>query len=178
MESLCDSCKKIKLFLTDVDGVLTDAGMYYSEKGDELKKFSTLDGAGFMLLRLIGIKTGFITGEQTELVEHRARKLQVDFVFQNVKNKAQILDDLCQQTQLQKTEVAYMGDDINDIEIIQAAGVTGTVPNNFLPDNVAVDYTTSRAGGSGAVREFCEWLLKQRDEYHKALSIYRSSMSK
>jgi len=177
MNNLADRCKKIKMLITDVDGVLTDAGMYYSENGDELKKFCTLDGAGLMLLRLIGIKTGIITGEQTELVEHRAQKLQVDFVFQNVKNKRKVLDELCQQEDLLSTEVAYMGDDINDIEIIQAVGVSGTVPNNFLPAGISVDYTTTRSGGAGAVREFCEWLLQQRNEYDKALSNYLLSIS-
>ena len=165
------------MVIVDVDGVLTDAGMYYSETGDELKKFCTLDGGGLMLLRLIGIKTGLITGEETELVIRRARKLQIDFVAQNVENKKKVLLELLNSENLQSSEIAFIGDDINDIEALQLAGISATVPDNFLPGDIAVDYTTVRAGGSGAVREFSDWLLHQRDEYEKALSLYFQSIS-
>ena len=175
---LVQRCKNIKMVLTDVDGVLTDAGMYYSERGDELKKFSTWDGGGFMLLRHVGIKAGLITGEQTEIVARRAHKLQLDFLAQNVKNKQQVLQALLESENLTAAEIAYMGDDINDLMVLQMAGVSATVPDHFLPQDVRVDYVTARRGGCGAVREFCEWLLHQRGDYDRAISSYLQSISR
>lgn len=169
---LSERCAKIKLFLMDVDGVLTDAGMYYTEAGDELKKFSTLDGGGLMLLKNVGILTGLITGEDTKIVARRAAKLRVDFVIQGATNKLAMLRKYLVKNRLSLEEVSYIGDDINDISLLKTVGVAATVPGNCLPENVCLDYTTLRAGGSGAVREFCEWLLRQRDQYQQALDAY------
>ena len=171
MSDLTRRCSRIQVFFTDVDGVLTDAGMYYGEKGDEFKKFSTWDGGGLMLLRMVGIRTGFITGEKTELVARRAKKLSVDHVFQGVKNKLGILESL-EKDGIDPSTVAYIGDDINDVPILERVGVSATVPDNWLPRGFSVDYTTTRPGGHGAVREFAEWLLRERSEYDKALKIY------
>ena len=167
-----DRYQKIKLFLSDVDGVLTDSGMYYSESGDELKQFSTLDGGGFILLKLAGIQTGFLTSENTELVSRRAQKLKVDHLIQGAKNKHNHFQKLMSSLNLTSDEVAYIGDDINDIPILQTAGVSATVPGLCLPSYFKVDYVKKRAGGAGAVRDFAEWLLKKRGAYEQALSAY------
>ena len=109
----------VKLFLMDVDGVLTDSGMYYSENGDELKRFSTYDGMALEILRNKGIKTAIITAENTKIVENRAKKINVDYVFQGIKNKLTTAKELCIQEGLSlENEVAYIGDDINDIELL------------------------------------------------------------
>lgn len=176
MSDLTARCRKIKVFLTDVDGVLTDAGMIYGEGGDELKQFSTWDGGGLMLLRSVGIRTGFITGENTRLVERRAKKLSVDFVYQGVRNKLRILEALARDG-VDPSEIAYIGDDINDVLILERVGVSATVPDNWLPPDFSVDYTTDRRGGQGAVREFAEWLLRQRSEYDKALKSYLDGLA-
>jgi len=165
-------CKRIKLFLSDVDGVLTDGGMYYAESGEESKLFSTLDGGGFLLLRQLNILTGILTSERTQLVERRGRKLGLDFVRQGAKNKSEALDELLREAGCTVDEVAYIGDDINDIAILRRVGVSATVPGNFLPDSLQCDYVTQRPGGLGAVRDFAEWLLQQRGEYEKALKAY------
>jgi len=172
MSKLENKCSKIKLFVTDVDGVLTDAGMYYSEKGDELKKFSTLDGGGLILLQLAGIQTALITSENTEMVARRAEKLKFDFLLQGAKNKVNRMADLLEKTGFQFDEVAYIGDDINDLPLLLKAGLSASVPGNCLPAGTSLDYTTLRPGGSGAVRDFAEWLLKNRNDYEQALKQY------
>ncbi|GAB4377093.1 MAG: HAD hydrolase family protein [Salibacteraceae bacterium] len=155
---------EIKLFATDVDGVLTDTGMYYSENGDELKKFSTLDGKAFELLRNAGIKTAIITAEDTKLVERRARKLKVDFLYQGVKNKLEVMEEITQKLGIGLHEVAYVGDDLNDLELLRVVGFAAC-PKNAV-DKVQYEVPQIRrlnkAGGEGAVREFADYLLRSR----------------
>jgi len=151
--------KKIKLFLTDCDGCLTDGGMYYSEQGDELKKFSTLDGMGFSLLRKQGILCGIITGEDTELVRRRAEKLKLDILKMGVKDKLAVVKELCREYGIALDEVAYVGDDINDKELLAAVGFSASVPNAIASVRESVEYVTERAGGSGAVREVIDYIL-------------------
>lgn len=162
----------VKLFMSDVDGVLTDAGMYYSESGDELKKFSTLDGGGIILLRNVGIQSAFLTSERTEMVTRRSEKLQIDYVLQGVKNKRKTFEQFIAEIDLTPKEVAYIGDDINDLPVLELVGVSATVPGNCLPLGFKCDYMTIRAGGDGAVRDFAEWLLRKRGDYEFALSEY------
>jgi YrbI family 3-deoxy-D-manno-octulosonate 8-phosphate phosphatase len=154
---------KIKLFFSDVDGTLTDAGMYYSENGDELKKFNTHDGKGFELLRNAGIKTGLITSEITDIVEHRAKKLKVDYLFQGASNncKLEIIKDVCFKEGVSLNEVAYIGDDINCKEILQKVGIAAC-PANAVNDikNLTNILILSKNGGEGAVREFIESILR------------------
>jgi N-acylneuraminate cytidylyltransferase len=115
---------KIRLFLSDVDGVLTDGGMYYSEKGDELKKFNTRDGMAFKLMREHGIKTGIVTSEDTQIVERRSEKLKLDFCVQGKREggKLAAAEDICKKLGVTLTETAYVGDDINDIDLLQKVG--------------------------------------------------------
>lgn len=149
--------KPIKLFLTDVDGVLTDAGMYYGEDGNELKKFNTRDGKGIELLRNAGIKTGIITSENTELVARRAEKLKVDHLFQGAKNKLEIVRKLCEEHKIGLEEVAYIGDDLNDFDVLSNVGLRACPADAMekirqIPGILILD----RVGGSGAVREFVD----------------------
>ena len=153
---------KIKLFLTDVDGVLTDGGMYYSETGDELKKFNTRDGMGFHLLREAGIKTGIITTENTQIVECRAAKLKVDYVYQgkNTGGKLQTAMEICRKEGITLAEAAYIGDDINCYDLLCNVGMAAcpadavekikTIPNIKI---------LRKKGGEGVVREFIEIIL-------------------
>jgi N-acylneuraminate cytidylyltransferase len=153
---------KVKLFLTDVDGVLTDGGMYYSETGDELKKFNTRDGMGFHLLREAGIKTGIITTENTQIVECRAAKLKVDYVYQgkNTGGKLQTAMEICRKEGITLAEAAYIGDDINCYDLLCNVGMAAcpadavekikTIPNIKI---------LRKKGGEGVVREFIEIIL-------------------
>jgi len=168
---------RIKLFATDVDGVLTDAGMYYSESGDELKKFSTHDGGGIILLKNVGIKTCILTTEKTAIVERRSQKMNVDYLIQGAKNKLKKFNEFLKQIELSPEEVAYIGDDINDIPILKIVGISATVPDNCLPKDFPHDYITKKSGGGGAIRDFAEWLLVQREQYEFALSLYLKNIT-
>jgi len=122
-------CSSIKVFITDVDGVLTDTGMYYSEKGDELKKFSTLDGKGFELLRAKNINTAIITSENTAIVDRRAKKLKIDYLYQGVQDKLSVATEICRKENIELENVAYIGDDLNDIELLMNVGFAACPAN-------------------------------------------------
>ena len=158
-KSRVSKTKEIKLFVTDCDGVLTDGGMYYSEKGDELKKFNTRDGMGIALLREAGIKTAIITGEDTRIVVNRAKKLKIDYLYKGVKDKLPVLKSIAEQEGISMDEVAYMGDDLNDIECLEAAGMGITVRDAAEAAKNAADIVVRSAGGQGAVREAVEYIL-------------------
>ncbi|OUN79583.1 N-acylneuraminate cytidylyltransferase [Bacteroides sp. An51A] len=155
--------KPIKLFLCDVDGTLTDGGMYYSEKGDELKKFNTRDGMGFQLLREAGIKTGIITSEDTKIVENRAKKLKVDFLSQGKRNggKLAVAKEICEQLGITLDEVAYIGDDVNCVELLEAVGLKAC-PADACEEVKAIDgiRVMTKKGGEGCVREFIDQIVK------------------
>lgn len=153
----------IKMVLTDSDGVLTDGGMYYTEQGDEIKKFNTKDGMAFQLLREMGIKTGIITGEDREIVRRRAEKLKVDEIYMGIINKLDVVKKLCDKYNLDLNEVAYIGDDINDLEVIQAVGFGCCVADGMEIVKEKADYITNLNGGQGAVREVVELILRNID---------------
>lgn len=154
--------KTIKLFLSDVDGTLTDGGMYYSENGDELKKFNTRDGMGFQLLREAGIKTGIITSENTKIVSNRAKKLNIDFLIQGKRNggKLAAAQDICNQLGIKLDEVAYIGDDINCYELLESVGLAACPADACdLIKNISSILIMKRKGGEGCVREFIQSIL-------------------
>lgn len=157
-----EKAKRIKLFLTDCDGCLTDGGMYYSENGDEIKKFSTLDGMGFGLMRGKGIPCGIITGENTQLVARRAKKLKLDILKMGVKDKLSVVQEICRERGITLQEVAYVGDDVNDKALLEAVGFSASVPGAMDEVKVMVDYVTTRSGGSGAVREVINYILENQ----------------
>ena len=153
---------KIKLFLTDVDGVLTDAGMYYSAAGDEIKKFNTKDGKGIELLRNAGIKTGIITSENTQIVTNRAEKLKVDYLYQGaVSNKLDIINEICKKENIGLENVAYIGDDINDYQALSHVGLKAC-PNDAVSKIKGINeiIILESKGGCGAVREYAERILE------------------
>ena len=151
---------KIKLLLSDVDGVLTDAGMYYTEDGDEFKKFCTYDGMGFQLLQKTGIKVGILTTEDRNLNKRRAVKLGLDFDFHGAKDKLKIVKDLCIKENITIDEVAYIGDDINCFSLLSHVGIAAC-PNNAVDKIKAIPniIQLNKNGGEGVVREFVELIL-------------------
>ena len=151
---------KIKIFLSDVDGVLTDAGMYYTENGDEMKKFCTYDGMGFQLLQKTGVKVGIVTTEDRKLNRRRARKLGLDFDFHGVKDKLGIVKDLCVKVNISLDEVAYIGDDVNCFELLSHVGIAACPSNavekiKLIPNIIHLE----KSGGEGVVREFVRLIL-------------------
>lgn len=153
--------KQIKLFLCDVDGTLTDGCMYYSENGDELKKFNTRDGMAFQMLREKGIKTGIITSEITQIVANRAKKLKVDFLYQGKRDggKLAAAQEICQQLGITLQDVAYIGDDVNCIELLKAVGVKAC-PADACDEVKSISgiKIMTRKGGYGCVREMIEFM--------------------
>ena len=163
-KSLAATLKRIRLFATDVDGVLTDAGMYYSESGEELKKFNTRDGMGIKLLQRAGLITAIVTQERTKLVAWRGEKLMMPEVHQGVTDKLSLVREMAARHGLSMDEVAYIGDDINDLATLKAVGFSAT-PADGMPAVVeAVDYVCVKKGGEGAVREIIEMILKAQQK--------------
>lgn len=151
---------EIKLFLTDCDGCLTDGGMYYSEKGDELKKFNTRDGMGFAILKQKGVLTGIITSENVELNKRRAEKLQLDILEAGCKNKTLALKSICEKYNIKFENVCYIGDDINDVETLKLVGL-GCVPADAQPRAKEVaKYVAKAKGGEGVIREVADMLCR------------------
>jgi 3-deoxy-D-manno-octulosonate 8-phosphate phosphatase (KDO 8-P phosphatase) len=152
--------KRIRLFATDVDGVLTDAGMYYSESGEELKKFNTRDGMGIKLLQRAGLITALVTQEATKLVARRGEKLAIPEVHQGVMDKLPVLRDMASRHGVTLAEVAYIGDDINDLASLRAVGFSAAPADALPPVREAVTYVCNAKGGEGAVREVAEMILE------------------
>jgi len=157
--------KEIKLVLSDVDGVLTDSGMYYSESGNELKKFNTRDGMGFSLLKENGIKTGIITSEETNIVTRRAKKLQVDYLCQGKKNggKLAAVKEICEKEGISLGNIAYIGDDVNCLELLLNVGLAAC-PADALDKVKKLPHIEilSQKGGKGVFREFVEKILWEK----------------
>ena len=163
VNSMYHLLSKIQLFAMDVDGVLTDAGMYYSEDGNELKKFNTRDGKGIELLRKTGIKTAIITSENTKIVEKRAKKLKVDYLFQGIKtNKEVMIKKVAKELGVPLKNVAYIGDDVNDLTALKSVGFPITVKNATIQNKEISKLIVPLNGGDGCVRYVCDLILKNQ----------------
>jgi YrbI family 3-deoxy-D-manno-octulosonate 8-phosphate phosphatase len=159
IHSLRSRPKRVKLLALDVDGVLTDAGMYYSESGDELKKFNTRDGKGLELLRGLGIKTAIVTSERTELVRRRAAKLKIDFLHQGVNAKLDVLKKIARAARVELSEIAYVGDDLNDTEVLASVGFAAVPQDGVIENKRVADYVCRLKGGEGCVREVADLIV-------------------
>ena len=148
-----------KLILTDIDGVWTDGGMYYDQTGNEWKKFNTSDSAGVLFAHRLNIPVGIITGEETHIVARRSNKLRVDYLFQNTKDKLAVAQSLCEDLHITLKDVAFIGDDLGDINLLKQVGFAG-VPAS-APDYVKVlgNVPLSKKGGEGVFREFVEKII-------------------
>ena len=162
----------IKLVLTDIDGVWTDGGMYYDQTGNEMKKFNTTDSAGVLFLRLLDIKLGIITGENTKIVSRRAEKLKINLLFMGVLNKLEVAEKLCAELQISLQEVAYIGDDLNDALLLKAVGFSAIPANapSYMERYAKVRLT--KKGGEGAFREFVELILQKENLLDTAIDKY------
>jgi N-acylneuraminate cytidylyltransferase len=149
----------VRLVCVDVDGVLTDAGMYYGPDGEVLKKFNTRDGMGLARVREKGVAVAIISGEDSAIVHARAAKLKIDDVFSSVSNKLEVVQDLCLRKKVKLDEVAYIGDDLNDLGALECVGLACAVADAAEPVKAVAHYVTQRRGGDGAVREVCELII-------------------
>lgn len=155
---------RVKLLFLDVDGVLTDGGVWITENGDELRRFDARDGAGLIMLRERGIDVVFLAHEFSRSMVHRGRKLRVHHTQNGVENKLATAQAMASGLEIRMQDVAYCGDDLEDLPLLQSAGLALTVPE--APDAVKAHatYVTTRPGGRGAVREICDLLLDARGQ--------------
>ena len=163
MSDYSSNIRSIKLLALDVDGVLTDGRIYYSNSGDELKAFNIKDGLGIKLLQRADVKVDIITGRQSQIVARRAQELGIEDVVQGREDKREALLELCQRHKLSLAECAYMGDDLPDLGAIIAAGLGLTVADGATRVREAADWVSNFSGGAGAVREACEFILASRE---------------
>ena len=154
--------KNIKLVVTDLDGVWTDAKMHYTIDCDFMKSFSTYDGMAVQILREKGLETVIITSENSKIVLERAKKLKIKNIVLNEKNKLKKLKEICASKKISLSEVAYIGDDLNDVEVLENVGFSALSNNSPIKDKVNVDYVTVRKGGDGAFREFADLIIKEK----------------
>ena len=155
-------CILIKLVITDVDGVLTDGGMYYSDKGDIMKKFHARDGMGVTLLRKEKIPTIIITKEKTKIVKEWSKKMSINHLYDGIQNKSSLLTRITQKYNLQPENIAFIGDDVNDIELLKNVGLSVTPNDAILEAKQISDYVCKNIGGNGAFRELVDLILNSR----------------
>lgn len=169
--------KKIKLIVVDVDGTLTDSGIYYDETGNELKRFSTRDAAGFFAARFAQIKTMILTGRECKATLRRIEEMKVDYIFQNVPNKKQFLIQFMQNNNIDSSQIAYIGDDVNDLEIMKLVRFVGCPADSCEEVKSLSNYISKINGGYGAMRDVIEYILKERNEWEGLIEkIYGSGV--
>lgn len=164
-EELKTRASKIRLVLSDNDGVFTDNGVYYSERGEEFKRFSIRDGMGVERLRAHGIETGIMTGETSPSLVRRAQKLHIEWLYLGVSDKRSRLEDVLHDTGFQLSEIAYIGDDVNDVGImsaISAEGLAACPGDGMHFVEPYIHYRCAALGGHGAFRDYAEWLIALR----------------
>lgn len=159
---LSSKLKRIKLLLLDVDGVMTDGGVYYGESGEELKKFNIQDGYGIVKLQRAGVAVGIITGRVSKIVQRRADELGIKEVHQNLENKLDAYERIKAKMNLNDNEVAYIGDDEFDMPVLRSVGFSAAPANGLDAVSKSVDYVCKRRGGEGAVREVVELILRSK----------------
>lgn len=162
--------KRIKYFVIDVDGTMTDAGIYYDEKGNELKKFCTKDAAGFFAAHQVGMKIMVLTGRECAATTRRMNELKVDFLYQSVKNKLDFLKLFMVENNISKNELAYIGDDLNDLPSMKLAGFVGCPADSCAEILEIADYVSPIKGGQGAVRDIIEYVLREYGEWEMAIA--------
>ncbi|MGI4864475.1 MAG: KdsC family phosphatase [Janthinobacterium lividum] len=156
---LAAKARRIKLVLTDCDGVLTDGGVYYGESGEVLKRFNIRDGMGVERLRAVGVETGIVTGERSPSVSKRAEKLKITELHLGIKDKATLLGEILTRTGFQADEIAFIGDDTNDVEILGLVGLAACPGDATVFARDVADYRCRARGGHGAFRELAELII-------------------
>jgi 3-deoxy-D-manno-octulosonate 8-phosphate phosphatase (KDO 8-P phosphatase) len=151
--------KSLRALVLDVDGVLTDGGMYYGPTGEGLKRFNVKDGLGLRLVREAGLTIAFISGENSEILKRRAEKLEVEHVFVGVEDKLAVLKEFLAAQKIGLGETAYVGDDLPDLPVLQAVGLPIAVADAVPQVRKAAAWVTTRRGGDAAVREVCDRIL-------------------
>jgi 3-deoxy-D-manno-octulosonate 8-phosphate phosphatase (KDO 8-P phosphatase) len=170
--ALSERLKHIKLLLLDVDGVMTDGGIIYGADGSEIKIFNVKDGFGLNLVIKAGITVGIVTGRKSKALYHRCKDLGIQLIFDGVRDKAELLPKIVDQMGIAPDHIAFMGDDIPDLALMRQVGLSITVADAPKIVRETSDWTTSTAGGQGAVREVCEALLEAKGIWEKLMDNF------
>lgn len=170
---------RIRLLVLDVDGTLTDGGIYFGANGEELKRFHTQDGLGIVLARGVGLQVAWVTGRESSIVWRRSQELATPrhLVLQGVKDKSKALAFLARETEITLSEMAFMGDDLNDLPAMSDAAVALCPSDAASHVQAAADWVATRRGGEGAVREAIELILTARGDYDKAVALYLEKLT-
>ncbi len=171
-DEVLERARKVRLTLFDVDGVLTDGHLYFSDNGDEGKSFHARDGLGINLLQQTGVAVGIITARQSSLVAHRARDLNIQHLYQGRKEKFPAYKEICEKLELSSEEVAFVGDDVVDLPIMLDVGLAITVPQGHNLVKQYAHWTTRNEGGSGAARDVCELIMYAQGTYSKMMEQF------
>lgn len=169
---LLSRAKLIRLMVFDVDGVLTDGGLYLSDSGEEFKRFNSLDGHGIKMLRASGVEVAIITGRTSQCVTKRAQNLGIEYVYQGVERKLDAMVDLLNKLKLSRDVAAYMGDDVVDLCVMRHVGLSISVPQSPQLVREHSDYVTRLSGGHGAAREACELIMSAQGTLDAQLAPY------
>jgi len=164
--------KSIKILILDVDGVLTDGRVIYTDSGEEIKRFDVRDGHGLKLLMRSGIEVILLTGRESKVVLHRARDLGIEHVYQKALNKIEVYKEILAKWNLEDKEVGFVGDDLIDLPVLRKVGFSASVPDAVPEVKEIVDHITTKKGGEGAVREICELLLKAQNKWEAVTEKY------
>ncbi len=162
----------IKLLLLDVDGVLTQGDVVYDDDGRQIKTFNVKDGLGLRLLKAAGIEAGVVTGRRSEALYHRCKDLDITLIFDHIKDKVAVLEELRQKGPYHPENIAYVGDDLPDLPIMKRVGLAVAVADACEPVRGCADIITGAPGGGGAVREICEQILKSQGHWEKSLKYF------
>jgi 3-deoxy-D-manno-octulosonate 8-phosphate phosphatase (KDO 8-P phosphatase) len=170
--NLNDACRRVELILSDVDGVLTDGGIWYDNQGVELKGFHIRDGLGIKLWQRSGFRFGVLTARTSHIVKLRAGELGIDIVRQGFEDKLPAAQDIIRECRLTPQQVCYIGDDLTDLPVIRFVGLGVAVADAAEEVRSAAAYTTVQPGGRGAVRELVETILKAKSRWDEAVQRY------
>lgn len=163
---------QVKLIAVDVDGVLSDGRIIYTSSGEEIKQFNAQDGLGLTIAHAAGIKTAIITGRESEMVKRRGEELNFDYIIMHCRNKTKAINELCEKEGITLNEIAFMGDDLNDLGVMKIVGCPMT-PANGRPENKELaKIVTIARGGEGAVREAIEYILKEMKIWPKVIEVF------
>ena len=167
-----EKAAKIRLFILDVDGVMTDGGIIINDRGEETKSFNVKDGLGLKMLMSGGVDVAIVTGRSSQVVGHRARDLGIVEVHQGVKDKRFLCRKIIKERGLEKNEVCCIGDDLTDLPMFMESGLCVAVADAAREVREAADFITRSKGGSGCVREACEWILKCQEKWEDAIALF------
>ncbi len=173
-EGAVEKIRKIKLLMLDVDGVLTDGGIFYNDMGGEAKRFDVKDGHGIKIAIRAGIDVALVSARESRAVQYRAKDLGIELVYLGITDKVRTLEEIMEKKSLKPDEIAYVGDDLVDLRVIKRVGFSACVRDASAEVLDRVDYVTTRPGGKGAVREVVEVLLKSQDKWDMAIGQYFS----